>query len=69
MAASRVEGPVTGISVREALELPSLSPARVLAGEAGLERRIRSVNMMEVPDIERWLREARAPSRREEDGR
>src|SRR4051794_1772874 len=53
----RVEGPVTGISMREALELPSLTTARLLAGAAGLERRIRSVNMMEVPDIEHWLRE------------
>ena len=56
-AARRIEAPVTGISVREALELPSLAAARLLAGEAGLDRRIRSVNMMEVPDIERWLRE------------
>lgn len=53
----RGEGPVTGISVREALELPSLASARLIAGEAGLDRRIRSVNMMEVPDIEPWLRE------------
>lgn len=49
--------PVAGISVREALELPSLAGATLRAGARGLQRTIRSVNMMEVPDIERWLRE------------
>lgn len=41
----------SGISVREALGLPSLQRARVLAGRDGLDRLIRSVNVMEVPDI------------------
>lgn len=40
-----------GITVREAMELPSLRPARVVAGAGGLDRAIRSVNVMEVPDI------------------
>jgi purine catabolism regulator len=48
---------VIGISVREALELPALASARLIAGDAGVDRRIRSVNMMEVPDIAQWLRE------------
>lgn len=56
-AVGRDDGPITGLSVREALELPALAGARVLTGEHGLDRRIRSVNMMEVPDIEHWLRE------------
>lgn len=48
---------LAGITVGEALELPALARARLRAGQAGLDRRIRSVNMMEVPDISRWLRE------------
>jgi purine catabolism regulator len=46
-----------GISVREALRLPSLRRARVLAGSRGLERPIRSVNVMEVPDILPFVKE------------
>ena len=45
-----------GISVAEALELPALARGRLVAGAAGLGRRIRSVNMMEVPDIGAYLR-------------
>jgi PucR family transcriptional regulator, purine catabolism regulatory protein len=43
--------------VEEALALPGLAGARLVAGAAGSGRRIRSVNMMEVPDIAAWLRE------------
>ncbi|HEV8534837.1 MAG TPA: PucR family transcriptional regulator ligand-binding domain-containing protein [Candidatus Limnocylindria bacterium] len=39
------------ITVREALRLRSLSGARVVGGSGGLERPIRAVNVMEVPDI------------------
>jgi purine catabolism regulator len=46
-----------GITVEEALALPALASARLVAGAAGSGRRIRSVNMMEVPDIAAWLRE------------
>jgi purine catabolism regulator len=46
-----------GITVEEALALPALAGARLVAGAAGSGRRIRSVNMMEVPDIAAWLRE------------
>jgi purine catabolism regulator len=46
-----------GITVEEAMGLPSLAHARVIAGRAGLGRSIRSVNVMEVPDIARWVRE------------
>jgi len=45
-----------GITVREALVLPSLARGRLAAGARGLERRITSVNMMEVPDIGAYLR-------------
>jgi purine catabolism regulator len=46
----------TAISVAEALGLPCLEDARVLAGEAGLDRRIRGVNIMEDAEIVRWMR-------------
>ena len=44
------------ISVRDALELPALSSCRLLAGESGLDRRIRYVTIMDAPDIALWLR-------------
>ncbi|MEO8251886.1 MAG: PucR family transcriptional regulator ligand-binding domain-containing protein [Chloroflexota bacterium] len=44
------------ISLSRALELPPLRHARLLAGEAGLERPVRHVNVMEVPDILPWVR-------------
>jgi PucR family transcriptional regulator, purine catabolism regulatory protein len=47
----------TGISIADALRLPGLSGARVVAGGAGLDRVIGSVNVMEVPDIARYVRE------------
>ncbi len=43
------------ISLSRALDLPPLRHARVLAGRAGLERRVRHVNVMEVPDILPWV--------------
>lgn len=45
-----------GISVRDVLRLPALRKARLVAGEGGLDRLIRSVNMMEVPDIGPFLK-------------
>ncbi|MCQ4207440.1 PucR family transcriptional regulator [Streptomyces longispororuber] len=48
--------PGAGLTVREALELPCLSGARLVAGARGDGRRIRVVNIMEVPDIVRWMR-------------
>ncbi len=47
----------TGISVVEALELRSLRAARVVAGQSGLHRLIRYVNIMEVPDILPFVKE------------
>lgn len=43
------------ITLSRALDLPPLQHARVLAGMAGLERRVRHVNVMEVPDILPWV--------------
>ncbi|MEV0321099.1 PucR family transcriptional regulator [Streptomyces sp. NPDC050658] len=48
--------PGAGLTVREALALPSLGGARLVAGARGDGRRIRVVNIMEVPDIVRWMR-------------
>jgi purine catabolism regulator len=44
------------ITVGDALRLPCLSTATVLAGAAGLERRIEAVNVLEDIDIVRWMR-------------
>ncbi|HLE59500.1 MAG TPA: PucR family transcriptional regulator ligand-binding domain-containing protein, partial [Candidatus Limnocylindria bacterium] len=44
------------ISLARALQLPPLRDARVVAGGAGMERPIRHVNVMEVPDILPWVR-------------
>src|SRR5690606_314526 len=52
---SPIPGP-SGISVREALSLPVLQGAEVLAGEDGLDRVVSSVNVMEVPDVLPWVR-------------
>ncbi len=44
------------LTLREALTLTeSLRKARVVAGERGLDNVIRSVNVMEVPDIVNWV--------------
>jgi purine catabolism regulator len=45
----------SSITLRRALDLPPLRHARVLAGGADLERRVRQVNVMEVPDILPWV--------------
>ncbi len=45
------------ITVREALQLPALKDATLVAGEKGLSRAITSVNIMEVPDIARFVKE------------
>ncbi|NLJ80128.1 MAG: hypothetical protein GX335_03775 [Firmicutes bacterium] len=44
------------ITVRKALELPAMENAVLIAGEAGLDRPISSVNIMEVPDITRFVK-------------
>jgi purine catabolism regulator len=44
------------LTVREALTLAEpLRQARIVAGESGLDSVIRSVNVMEVPDIVNWV--------------
>jgi purine catabolism regulator len=47
---------LTGVPVSDVLALPPLSQARLVAGHAGVDRVIRSVNIMEVPDILDWVK-------------
>jgi len=46
-----------GITVREALKIGGLKHSRLVAGEAGLDRIIGWVDILEVPDPSAWLRE------------
>ncbi|MGW2899086.1 PucR family transcriptional regulator ligand-binding domain-containing protein, partial [Streptomyces sp. NPDC001212] len=48
--------PAGVLTVAGALELPALAGARLAAGRAGAGRAIRVANIMEVPDIIRWMR-------------
>lgn len=45
-----------GVTVGEALTMSTLSGVKVLAGASGLDRVIRFVNIMEVPDVLPWTR-------------
>jgi PucR family transcriptional regulator, purine catabolism regulatory protein len=47
---------VDGLTVRQLLTTPSLAGTTVLAGHAGLDRVVRGVNVMEVPDILAWVK-------------
>lgn len=46
-----------GITISELLRLPVLKDAKVISGEKGLNRIVRFVDIMEVPDVKGWLRE------------
>lgn len=46
-----------GMTVRELLELPLFAEAKLLGGEKGLDRMVRYVDILEVPDGYRWMRE------------
>lgn len=46
-----------GLTVRELLKLPILEHAKLVSGEKGLDRVVRYVDIMEVPDVKGWLRE------------
>lgn len=43
-------------TVQEALKLDPLSSAKVVAGREGLNRVVEFVNIMEVPDVKRWMK-------------
>ncbi len=44
------------MTVREALALDSLSAARVVAGESGLDRVVRWTHVVDLPDLAPWVR-------------
>jgi PucR family transcriptional regulator, purine catabolism regulatory protein len=44
-----------GISIEKLLKIDKFKGAKVLAGEAGMNKRITKVNVMEVPDIIEWV--------------
>jgi purine catabolism regulator len=48
--------PSSGITVRDLMAIPPLTAARVVAGSKGLGRIVRRANVMEVPDITRWVK-------------
>jgi PucR family transcriptional regulator, purine catabolism regulatory protein len=45
-----------GVIVREVLETPALAGAILLAGGTGLDRVVRRLNVMEVPDVLPWVK-------------
>ena len=45
-----------GLDLETVLELPCLAGATVVAGRAGLGRRVGRLNVMEVPDIAAWVK-------------
>ncbi|MFB5268750.1 PucR family transcriptional regulator [Paenibacillus enshidis] len=47
----------SGLTVRELLKLPFFKDARLLSGDQGLDRVVRYIDILEVPDIKSWLRE------------
>jgi PucR family transcriptional regulator, purine catabolism regulatory protein len=48
--------PARGLTVAQVLATPVLEGAQVLAGAAGLGRRVERLNVMEVPDILPWVK-------------
>lgn len=55
LTATRDEGH-PGLPLSEVLRLPCLEGAQVLAGRQGLGRRVSRLNVMEVPDVEPWVK-------------
>lgn len=45
-----------GISVKEALDIYPLNRCTVIAGMQGIQRMITATNIMEVPDVQRWMK-------------
>lgn len=46
-----------GITLRELMELSVLGKAKVISGQQGLDRVVRFVDIMEVPDLKGWISE------------
>jgi PucR family transcriptional regulator, purine catabolism regulatory protein len=45
-----------GVTVKEVLGMPAMAGAKLLAGAAGLDRVVRRLNVMEVPDVLPWVK-------------
>src|SRR5436190_23990668 len=58
---SAVSAEGLGLRVREVLGASSLAGSSVLAGAAGLDRVVRRLNVMEVPDILPWVKPHELP--------
>src|SRR3954449_2789817 len=56
LATTRERRAIAGVPIRKVLELPILGGARLVAGGPGADRIVRSVNVMEVPDILDWVK-------------
>lgn len=46
-----------GIPLKEILAHPCLAYAHLVGGSAGIDRLVKYVNVMEVPDITEWVKE------------
>ncbi|KIL42445.1 purine catabolism regulatory protein-like family [Gordoniibacillus kamchatkensis] len=46
-----------GLTVKDLLKLPILRDSKLISGEKGLDRIVRYIDIMEVPDVTGWLRE------------
>src|SRR6202035_3632110 len=50
--------PVDGLTVREMLGQDAMRGTRIIAGADGLDRVVRRLNLMTVPNIVRWTKQA-----------
>ncbi|MBD2847070.1 PucR family transcriptional regulator [Paenibacillus sp. IB182496] len=50
------EEEIQGLMVKHLLNVPHLQGSRLLGGEAGLDKLVSRVNVMEVPDVVDWVR-------------
>ena len=53
----RVQVPVDGLTVREMLGQDAMRGTRIIAGADGLDRVVRRLNVMTVPNIVRWTKQ------------
>jgi PucR family transcriptional regulator, purine catabolism regulatory protein len=56
-AGHRVQVPVDGLTVREMLDQDAMRGTRIIAGADGLDRVVRRLNVMTVPNIVRWTKQ------------
>ena len=49
--------PIDGLTVREMLGQDTMRGTRIIAGANGLDRMVRRLNLMTVPNIVRWTKQ------------